>query len=85
MCDRFANNAAKKLENRVNQLNLRLNQLSHTEQISNSLLAQELSTETALSQVLVEGIRYPRIRLDSVGFIIVSGRSPVQSQEGGDD
>lgn len=82
---RYAKSAEQKLINRVDQLRLRLNRLVLTEQISDSVLAQEISTESALSQALVEGIRHPRISLDSVGFIIVSGRPPIQSQEEGDD
>lgn len=84
LCQRYAKSAEQKLTNRVDQLRLRLNRFVLTEQISDSVLAQELSTESALSQALMEGIRHPRISLDSVGFIIVSGRPPVQSQEEND-
>lgn len=84
-CDRHTKNAARKLGNRVEQLRLRLNRLSQVEQVLDATLEQELRTETALSQALVEGIRHPRIRLDSVGFIIISGRPPaVNLQEEGD-
>ena len=85
LCQRYGKSAEQKLTNRVDQLRVRLNRLVLTEQISDSVLAQELSTESALSQALVEGIRHSRVSLDSVGFIIVSGRPPVQSGENGDD
>lgn len=84
LCQRYGKSAEQKLTNRVDQLRLCL-RLVLTEQISDSVLTQELSTESALSQALVEGIRHSRVSLDSVGFIIVSGRPPVQSGENGDD
>lgn len=62
-------------------MRLRLNRLMNQERISDLVLEQELNHEIALNQIIIEGIRHPSIRLDSVGFIIVSGRTPVQSQE----
>ncbi|GAA6623055.1 protein DpdE [Scytonema sp. NUACC26] len=85
LCQERSLLAEKKLETRLNQLRLRLMRLSETEPISNSLLAKEVDIETALSQAILKGIRHPDIRLDSVGFIILSGRPPVQSEEEGDN
>ncbi|WP_414542381.1 protein DpdE [Nostoc sp. CCY0012] len=65
--------AEQKLSKRVEQLRLRLNR-----QPGDSALAEELQLETALSAAILEGIHQPQIRLDSVGFMIVSGRSPMQ-------
>jgi len=79
LCEQRGKSATLKLENRLNQLQLRFNRLSKREQISDSGLTKELSTEGALSQGLLKGIYCPRISLDSVGFIIVSGRHPAQS------
>ncbi|MEH1874596.1 protein DpdE [Nostoc sp.] len=73
LCQNCARVAEKKLANRVEQLRLRLNQQSW-----DNALAEELKIETALNAAILEGIRQPQIRLDSVGFIIVSGRSLVQ-------
>ncbi|MEH1833601.1 MAG: protein DpdE [Nostoc sp.] len=73
LCQSCANVAENKLANRVEQLRLRLNQQS-----SDQALAEELKIETALNAAILEGIRQPLLRLDSVGFIIVSGRSLVQ-------
>ncbi len=70
LCEQRAFVAEKKLGNRVEQLRLLLNQ-----QTGDQALAQELKIETALSAAILEGIRRPQIKLDSVGFIIVSGRS----------
>jgi ATP-dependent helicase HepA len=81
LCEQQAKSATLKLENRVNQLRLRFNRLSKREQISDSGLAKELSTEGALSQGLLKGIYRPRMTLDSVGFIIVSGRPPAQPNQ----
>ena len=83
LCEQRARIADQKLGNRLDQLRLRLNRMAESEQTSHSLLAKEVNIETALSQAILEGIRHPRIKLDSVGFIVVSGRPPVESQEGG--
>ncbi|WP_228048951.1 protein DpdE [Nodularia sp. LEGE 06071] len=81
LCENSVIRAEQKLGKRLDQLRLRFNRLTDQERISHPLLEQELNNETALSQVIIEGIRHPSIRLDSVGFIIVSGRPPVQSEE----
>jgi ATP-dependent helicase HepA len=83
MCDRSAVSAAIQLENRVNQLQLRLNRLSQSEQLLESVLAEEISTETVLSQAVLAGIRQPRLTLESVGFLVISGRAPVKSEDEG--
>ncbi|MEG4802116.1 protein DpdE [Microcoleus sp. ARI1-B5] len=85
LCEQRAKIADRKLGNRLDQLRLRLNRMAESAQTSHSLLAKEVNIETALSQAMLEGIRYPRTKLDSVGFIVVSGRPPVESQEGGDE
>lgn len=64
--------AEQKLTKKVEQLRLRLNR-----QPADVALAEELEIETALSAAILAGIRQPQIRLDSVGFMIVSGRSPM--------
>ena len=81
LCQQRALFAENKLETRVNQIRLRLKRHSETEKIPNSSLTEELDIETALSQAVIEGIRHPSIRLDSVGFIVVSGQPPQQSEE----
>jgi len=85
LCEQQAQIAEQKLGKRLAQLRLRLNRLAQSQQTSHSLLAQEVNIETALSQAILEGIRHPRIKLDSVGFIIVSGRVPVQFLKEGDE
>ncbi|MEH2218232.1 MAG: protein DpdE [Nostoc sp.] len=81
LCENSAIRAEQKLGKTLDQLRLRLNRLTNQERIYNTVLEQELNNETALSQVIIEGIRHPSIRLDSVGFIIVSGRPPAKSEE----
>ncbi|MEG4023386.1 protein DpdE [Microcoleus sp. S13C4] len=83
MCDRSAVSAAIQLENRVNQLQLRLNRLSKSEQALASVLADEISTESMLSEAVLAGIRRPHMTLESVGFIVISGRPPVKSEDEG--
>ncbi len=85
LCEQQAQIADRQLGKRLAQLRLRLNRLAQSQATSQSLLAQEFSTETALSQVILQGIRHPRIKLDSVGFTIVSGRVPVQIQKEEDE
>ncbi|KAF3890427.1 MULTISPECIES: protein DpdE [Nostocales] len=75
LCKRYALVAEKKLGSREEQLRLRLNRQS-----SDRLLGEELEIEKALNAAILEGIRQPLVRLDSVGFIIVSGRAPVTSE-----
>ncbi|MCC3448381.1 MAG: DEAD/DEAH box helicase [Microcoleus sp. PH2017_29_MFU_D_A] len=83
MCNNSATSAAIQLENRVNQLQLRLNRLSKSEQLLESVLADEISTESLLSQAVLAGIRHPHLTLESVGFIVISGRAPVKSEDEG--
>ena len=77
LCQQRAKVATLKLDNRLNQLQLRLDRVSEAT-ANSSLLAEELTNETNISQALVEGIYRPRLKLDSVGFMIISGRSPTQ-------
>ncbi|NEU71546.1 DEAD/DEAH box helicase [Hassallia byssoidea VB512170] len=85
LCEKQATIAEQKLNKRVEQLELRLNQLVENKERSDSELAEEIETETDLIQLITEGIRHPSIRLDSVGFIVVSGHPPTQSEEEGDN
>ncbi len=78
LCEKSSNYAEQKLARRVEQLRLRLNRFQEQEQIYNVGLEQELNNEIELSQIIIEGILKPLIRLDSVGFIVVSGRQPAQ-------
>lgn len=73
MCDGYAQRAEKKLGRRVEQLRLRLTKTNESK--------QELKDEMKLNNAILEGIRKPTIRLDSIGFIIVSGRPPAASEE----
>ncbi|MEG4014282.1 MULTISPECIES: protein DpdE [unclassified Microcoleus] len=83
MCNNSAVSAAIQLKNRVNQLQLRLNRLSKSEQLLESVLGDEISTESALSEAVLAGIRRPQMTLESVGFIVISGRAPVKEKEEG--
>lgn len=67
----YAQLAEQKLNKKVEQLQLRLKS-----QKDDSALAEELEIKTALSAAIIQGINQPQMRLDSVGFIILSGRNP---------
>jgi len=79
LCQNHATQAERQLGDRLEQLQLRLERQSQTD--VDVSLVQEIEIERALKQVLVGGVRQPRLRLDSVGFYIVSGRSPSQNAE----
>jgi ATP-dependent helicase HepA len=70
LCENYAQVAEQKLAQRVEQLRLRLNS-----QTWDHTLADELKIEGVLKAAIVKGIRQPEIQLDSVGFIVISGRS----------
>lgn len=70
-CQQRASEANQKLEKRINQLSLRLQR-----QARNIKLKEEIVLESNLKQALITGIKFPKIRPDAVGFIILSGRKP---------
>jgi ATP-dependent helicase HepA len=69
LCENYAQVAEQKLAQRVEQLRLRLNS-----QTWDHTLADELKIEGVLKAAIVKGIRQPEIQLDSIGFIVISGR-----------
>lgn len=82
-CQQYATQAERQLGDRLEQLQLRLERQS--QKGKDTFLTQEVEIERELKQVLISGIRHPHIRLDSIGFYIVSGRSPSQNAEEEDD
>lgn len=75
-CESFAASAEREISKRIAQLRLRHDRQAGDGAGVNPGLARDLLMEQYLSAALVRGIRNPRLRLDSVGFIIVSGRVP---------
>jgi len=73
-CQHYATQAEQQLGDRLEQLQLRLERQSQTGGATS--LAQEVEIERELKQILISGIHHPDIRLNSIGFYIVSGRSP---------
>jgi ATP-dependent helicase HepA len=63
------------LDNQINQLKLRLGRTSQQK------LSQEIEQETILNQVLLDSISQPYLRLDAVGFIILSGNTLSEEPE----
>jgi ATP-dependent helicase HepA len=70
-CAEMAERADRLLAGRVEQLELR-----RVEGLLGGVQAEDVELERALRQILVEGMRKPRLRLDSLGLIIVSQRAP---------
>jgi ATP-dependent helicase HepA len=74
--EQFAARAEREIARRVEQLRLR-STLQLAEGVEhNPSLSRDLLVEESLSTALVNGILNPRLRLDSVGFIVVSGNVP---------
>jgi ATP-dependent helicase HepA len=71
-CHTHAQQTDRELSARIQQLQLRLER----QNAQNTELSREVEIENSLRQVLINGIRHPKIRLDSIGFYIVSGRAP---------
>lgn len=85
MCEKNAEIAEEKLGHKVEQLRLRFQELVRSNTLYNSEIESEIESESELMTAIVEGIRDPSIRLDSVGFMIVSGQAPTQFGEEGND
>jgi ATP-dependent helicase HepA len=75
-CERVAAAADKEIAKRVDQLRLRIDRQAGYGANHSATLSRDLLVEQSLRGSLVNGIREPRLRLDSVGFIVVSGRIP---------
>lgn len=75
-CLNYAHQAERELHARVEQLRLRLARAESPQPFGGTVGVRDLELEQALSEALVAGIREPELRLDSVGFLVVSGRRP---------
>lgn len=74
-CVRLAERATIEFEMRLAQLQLRLGR--ELQAASSRIVAdRDLHRERQISNALLDGIRVPYIRLDSVGLMVVSGRAP---------
>ncbi|GAB6179917.1 hypothetical protein JCM14036_12360 [Desulfotomaculum defluvii] len=70
-CEKRARITAREYDNRLEQLALR----QGYDKVGNKT-KEDLELERQLADALIQGIRNPNIRLDSVGFIVVSGYDP---------
>lgn len=75
-CERFASAAEREIARRIDQLRLRSDRQAGYGVSNNPSLSRDLLVEQSLITALAKGIRNPRLRLDSVGFIVVSGSVP---------
>ncbi|MBU7587069.1 MAG: DEAD/DEAH box helicase [Nostoc sp. TH1S01] len=69
LCQHYAQVAEQKFAHRVEQLKLHL----HTQTWDNAL-AEEVKIERLLKSAIVQSIYQPELQLDSIGFIVISGR-----------
>ncbi len=81
-CEAYAALAERDLGLRIAQLRLRLSREQDQQASGGSVSARDIAVEEAVGASLVCGIRCPQLRLDSVGFIVVSGRPPAGAQDG---
>jgi ATP-dependent helicase HepA len=76
-CESFARRAEQVLGARLAQLRLRGLTEGGGATAANSHI---LASEEGIGSALVAGIRTPLLRLDSVGFLVVSGRPPLAGE-----
>lgn len=72
--ERVERRAKAEMDARLGLLRLRAYREQQEHPECAEVLSRELEVEEALSQALLQGIRSPNIRLDSVGFLVISGR-----------
>jgi hypothetical protein len=77
-CDRATESAKMRLKGRVDRLQLRLQRRPESAGLLESVLAEEIGTETALIEAIVAGIRQPRISVE-IYSITFECSSAVQS------
>lgn len=75
-CKSYALRTRKEMVKRSDQLRFRAEREVDSG-IDNRVLLQELAREEDLQTALVRGVMKPQLRLDSIGFIVISGRPPV--------
>ncbi|GAB3333751.1 hypothetical protein GCM10027452_07190 [Micromonospora halotolerans] len=70
--------AGPMLEGRIRQIRLRALRVPDEER---AVLEHEVALEEAIAEVIHEAIRQPQLRLDSTGFVLVSGAVPSDAVE----
>jgi ATP-dependent helicase HepA len=70
-CAEAADRAERLLADRIEQLALR-----HVEGLLSGVRSEDIELERELRNVLAQGVRQPRLRLDSLGLIILSSSRP---------
>lgn len=74
-CNEHAERAQKDLSLSLAQLELRANRDAAKPDHQRQRDRKDLDLENDLNDALIVGIKYPKVRLDSVGFIALSGRA----------
>jgi ATP-dependent helicase HepA len=80
-CASLARAAERELEARFEQLRLRA-RAGGEEAATEDAPGSTLDLEKSLNHALVQGVRSPSLRLDSVGFLVIAGRAPPEGKEG---
>jgi ATP-dependent helicase HepA len=80
-CLAFAAQAEREVGQRLAQLRLRLGRDQAPHAPGGGVSDRDIAVEEAVGASLVRGIRSPQLRLDSVGFIVVSGRPPARASD----
>ncbi len=75
-CEGYAAQAEREFSLRLAQMSLRLSREQGQRLSGGTVNASDIAIEKAVGAALVRGIRAPQLRLDSIGFIVVSGRPP---------
>jgi ATP-dependent helicase HepA len=76
ICEERYGLANQELEARLYQIQLRATKAVEEGARAYGADSEDIQLEKELNNALLEGIRKPRFRLDSVGFLVVSGRPP---------
>jgi ATP-dependent helicase HepA len=75
-CSRYAAVAQRQLAVKIEQLRLREHR-DESDEAEKQIASRDLALEEALAEALLCGIRTPEVRVDSVGFVVLSGRAPI--------
>lgn len=79
-CEQYAVQAERDIAQRTAQLRLRLRREQGKTLSGGSVSDHDIAVEAAVGKALVRGIRAPQLRLDSIGFMVISGRPPTAAR-----
>jgi len=71
--------ARNRLDTRLQQLTLR--KAAANDNALRAMIEEEITGERAIGEALIEGVRRPRMRIDALGLIVLSGRAPTRVKD----